>query len=197
MKTGQLVKFSGTFLPSSDNDCLNESSLTLDGKLESPEFIFRFLHLSSYDPSEQGTTNLSSPEQATTSPSLRTQNQQPDTASQEVPTADPITQPQDVADKPYYEDHDGSPTSDAITLIRNAYMPRDANTYSNTPQWFAEKKNTLSNDDEVIAVKLAQSKADPICEWTVEIKPGDHDHYKLIRMNDAASETFIAGTGKN
>ena len=90
MKTGQLVRFSGTFLPSSDNDCLNESSLTLDGKLESPEFIFRFLHLSAYDPSEQGVTNLSPPEQATTSPSLLTQSQQPAAASQEVPTPDSI-----------------------------------------------------------------------------------------------------------
>ncbi len=56
------------------------------------------------------------------------------------------------------------------------------------------KKNTLANDDEVISVRFTESKADPLCEWIVEIKPGTHDHYKLIRANNAATRIFVAKT---
>lgn len=49
MKNGQLVIFSGTFFPGSSGDCLNESSLTLNGKVETPEFIFRFTSVSAYN----------------------------------------------------------------------------------------------------------------------------------------------------
>jgi hypothetical protein len=44
LKEGQKVKFSGTFFRESDASigCLAESSLTLDGKLSEPEFIFKF-----------------------------------------------------------------------------------------------------------------------------------------------------------
>lgn len=38
---GMKVKFSGQFI-SSDSDCIDEQSLTLDGKLEEPEFTFKF-----------------------------------------------------------------------------------------------------------------------------------------------------------
>lgn len=41
-KEGQAIKFSGTFLKGPGGDCLNESSLSLAGKLRDPEFIFRF-----------------------------------------------------------------------------------------------------------------------------------------------------------
>jgi hypothetical protein len=51
MKQGQLVDFSGTFFRSSDGDCLNEGSMTLQGKVESPEFIFRFSRVSLHDDS--------------------------------------------------------------------------------------------------------------------------------------------------
>lgn len=40
------VKFSGSFIAEEDN-CVKESSMTLDGKLEEPEFIFRFSDISS------------------------------------------------------------------------------------------------------------------------------------------------------
>jgi hypothetical protein len=48
LKEGQKVKFSGTFFRESDASigCLAESSLTLDGKLSEPEFIFRFSDVS-------------------------------------------------------------------------------------------------------------------------------------------------------
>lgn len=108
-----------------------------------------------------------------------------------VPPQSSRTPENNGADKVYYDDHDGSTTSDAIGLIRSDYTPRDPNTYSNMPQWFAEKRSTLANGDDVISVRVAQSKADPICEWTVELKPGVHDRYELIRMNDAASATFV------
>ena len=41
-KEGQQVKFSGSFVGDDAEGCLYESSLTLDGKLSQPEFIFRF-----------------------------------------------------------------------------------------------------------------------------------------------------------
>ena len=42
LKKGSRVKFSGMFFRASGIDCLREGSLTLSGKLRSPEFIFRF-----------------------------------------------------------------------------------------------------------------------------------------------------------
>jgi hypothetical protein len=41
MKVGAEVVFSGSFFPQ-DDTCIKESSLTLDGKLRKPEFIFKF-----------------------------------------------------------------------------------------------------------------------------------------------------------
>lgn len=96
-------------------------------------------------------------------------------------------------DSVFFERHDGSPTSDAISLIKASYAPRDPGTYSSIQAgWFAVKKNTLANDDEVISVRFTESKADPLCEWVVEVKPSIHDHYKLIRANNAASTIFVA-----
>ncbi|MCP1404605.1 hypothetical protein [Achromobacter insolitus] len=42
LKKGQLIKFSGTFFNGSSGDCLAESSLSLSGKVQDPEFLFRF-----------------------------------------------------------------------------------------------------------------------------------------------------------
>lgn len=42
MKVGQSVKFSGAFFRGEDGACLKEGSITLDGKITDPEFIFRF-----------------------------------------------------------------------------------------------------------------------------------------------------------
>jgi hypothetical protein len=42
LKKGQTIAFSGRFLPGSEGDCLREASMTLNGKLASPEFIFQF-----------------------------------------------------------------------------------------------------------------------------------------------------------
>lgn len=39
---GQLVRFSGQFRPDLGGPCVNDSRLTLDGKVTTPEFIFRF-----------------------------------------------------------------------------------------------------------------------------------------------------------
>lgn len=48
LKVGQAVRFSGTFFPGNpdDNECLNEGSMTLRGKVDEPEYIFRFTSLS-------------------------------------------------------------------------------------------------------------------------------------------------------
>ena len=42
LKVGDKVVFSGNFFTGNDGDCFKESSLTLQGKLADPEFIFRF-----------------------------------------------------------------------------------------------------------------------------------------------------------
>jgi hypothetical protein len=44
-KTRTKVKFSGNFF-NSNEDCIKESSLSLDGKLKKPEFIFKFTDVS-------------------------------------------------------------------------------------------------------------------------------------------------------
>lgn len=43
---GQIIKFSGTFLRGIENECVRESSLSLQGTLDEPEFIFRFSSVS-------------------------------------------------------------------------------------------------------------------------------------------------------
>ncbi len=50
LKEGQPVAFSGTFIPDTEN-CIKESSITLRGKLDNPEFIFRFFSIARYTPS--------------------------------------------------------------------------------------------------------------------------------------------------
>jgi len=48
LKVGQAVRFSGTFFPGNrdDNECLREGSMTLRGKVDEPEYIFKFTALS-------------------------------------------------------------------------------------------------------------------------------------------------------
>ena len=48
LKVGQRVAFSGSFLQGNEGDCFLEGSMTLDGKLRSPEFIFQFSKISAY-----------------------------------------------------------------------------------------------------------------------------------------------------
>lgn len=48
LKVGQRVSFSGTFIRGDDDrECLKEGSLTLEGKLSEPEFIFKFSDIKS------------------------------------------------------------------------------------------------------------------------------------------------------
>lgn len=84
MKTGDLVRFSGTFLPGAEGDCLEEASLTLEGKVESPDFIFRFSGITPY-------TVAQSPHNAQNSQSA---SQQPaaDNANAEQPAESPDNQ---------------------------------------------------------------------------------------------------------
>ena len=46
MREGQKVEFSGNFFNGIDGDCVFEQSLTLDGKILEPEFVFKFTALS-------------------------------------------------------------------------------------------------------------------------------------------------------
>ncbi len=64
MKTGQTILFSGTFLRGEEGDCVKEGSLTLQGKVESPDFIFRFSSVAPYSrPSAAHVENNTPPEQ--------------------------------------------------------------------------------------------------------------------------------------
>jgi hypothetical protein len=49
LKEGQQVAFSGAFIPDREG-CIKEASLTLRGKLDDPEFIFRFSSVARYSP---------------------------------------------------------------------------------------------------------------------------------------------------
>jgi hypothetical protein len=44
LQVGQVVTFSGSFIPS-QTDCVRESSMTLDGSMTRPEYIFKFLDI--------------------------------------------------------------------------------------------------------------------------------------------------------
>ncbi len=47
LKVGQAVAFTGRFIPDNEN-CIEESSMTLSGKLDDPDFIFRFSSVARY-----------------------------------------------------------------------------------------------------------------------------------------------------
>ena len=47
MKNGKKVQFSGKFFNGNEGDCIEESSLSLTGKINEPEFIFSFSEVSS------------------------------------------------------------------------------------------------------------------------------------------------------
>lgn len=84
MKQGALVRFSGTFLPGDDGgDCLREGSLTLEGKVESPDFIFRFSSIAPY--------TAASPTSTTTQQSSNSSN-----ADSTLPTVAPLPSAQTV-----------------------------------------------------------------------------------------------------
>ncbi|MGA8086269.1 MAG: energy transducer TonB, partial [Terracidiphilus sp.] len=79
-KPGQSIIFSGTFLRGSEGDCLREGSMTLQGKVGSPEFIFRFSQVAPYTSSATAhLTEKSSPfvpsstDDASTTPAAATQ----------------------------------------------------------------------------------------------------------------------------
>lgn len=48
MQLGDLVQFSGHFFREEGRDCIGEGSLSLKGKLQGPEFIFRFKTVTRY-----------------------------------------------------------------------------------------------------------------------------------------------------
>jgi hypothetical protein len=59
MHKGDLVEIGGKFYSGTDSDCLKEGSLSLNGKLQHPEFIFKFSSIAAYDPSKRSTTKNS------------------------------------------------------------------------------------------------------------------------------------------
>jgi hypothetical protein len=52
---GMLVKFSGEFIKNeqSESECVKEKSLTLNGKVKNPEFVFKFYDMKMFDDSSQ------------------------------------------------------------------------------------------------------------------------------------------------
>lgn len=58
MSVGQMVRFSGSFRPGIEGECVKEGSLRLEGKLSEPEFIFRFSNIEALELSNEETTEV-------------------------------------------------------------------------------------------------------------------------------------------
>jgi ketosteroid isomerase-like protein len=97
MKPGQLVAFSGNFFLGSDGDCLLESSLTLNGKLQSPDFIFQFSKVSAYDPSPEPSQAPQGPSPA---PAQETNPPADGSETAQEPTPAPVENPNPPAAQP-------------------------------------------------------------------------------------------------
>jgi hypothetical protein len=58
MHVGQRIFFSGSFAAAEGKECIEEKSLTLHGKLEQPEFTFKFTSASPEPPSDSDISEL-------------------------------------------------------------------------------------------------------------------------------------------
>lgn len=94
MKIGDYVVFSGYFFVDQET-CINETSLSLDGKLNDPEFLFKFEQVDLYDP-----TN---PPRPTTSP---TTAPPPSPRTDETGISDEVKQESEVIEEFSGEDSD-------------------------------------------------------------------------------------------
>lgn len=101
LSEGQWVMFSGSFLTGTSGDCFSEMSMSLAGKLRSPEFVFRFSEVSPMVlPFAPGVDSASSiTETAVVLPSPQEQEAQADTselaiASAELPAESSVPQAQ-------------------------------------------------------------------------------------------------------
>lgn len=98
MKRGQRVAFSGSFLKGSEGDCLAEGSLSLRGKIEDPEFIFRFSSISTNLPTQPPVAQQNAAPATTTAPAAPASQQTAPTAptpldeKHPIPTTSPSTE---------------------------------------------------------------------------------------------------------
>jgi len=114
MKEGDAVVFSGTFFPS-DVDCVEETSLTLEGSMQEPAFILRFTSVSS--PASSAATDQST---VTPQASAATQQGQGATSAPPAVAAPTISAP----------DNSATEESGAASPANGATTPNDVTTSS-------------------------------------------------------------------
>jgi hypothetical protein len=69
LRVGQTIQFSGHFFrTNSEGDCIREASLTLNGQLTEPEFVFRFESMAEPDATTTAAMTASSPTPPSTGP---------------------------------------------------------------------------------------------------------------------------------
>ena len=99
MKEGDKIQFSGTFIPS-EVDCVTESSLTLEGSMQSPDFVMRFVSVSvpsasaprtQSSPAPADSSNTQTPVSAAPTPSDSSQSPTQSTQSGTRPPTDQST----------------------------------------------------------------------------------------------------------
>ena len=117
MKHGQLAVFSGTFFQGQEGDCIGEGSLSLGGKLQSPEFIFRFSKISPYSPPSQ-------PIQASQQPNpAPIQDSKASAAAQQTPSLEQLKAMADKQAAPLLEQLKAKPNDPALLAqVGNLYF---------------------------------------------------------------------------
>lgn len=181
MKPGDLVDFSGTFLRGSDGDCLEESSLTLEGKVESPDFIFRFASISPYTPSpasEPTTPDAQSIPEKPSAATAYTGTQTASTVSQTAPS-DPstVSSPIQSAQPDSEADNTSQTQSPIIPAAGQATIPN-----ASTSEGVAKAAPELDGD-ALKAVNLVRSNVEPT-DALLALNP-DIQHIDWGAVNDS------------
>jgi zinc-ribbon domain len=150
MKPGQLVTFSGTFFPGMSGDCLNESSLTLDGKLKSPEFIFRFATIANYEESQQTSTAQAQPKPAADTPMPATTPTPVTSQTGDTQQPAPIERPTEAAADTTSNNSPGGPMTGDLDDVK-ASLNGDVHVIF-TKGWAADTQNQRFPENVVVFV---------------------------------------------
>jgi hypothetical protein len=187
MKSGQLVSFSGNFLSGVSGDCVSESSLTLDGKLQSPEFIFQFASVTNYDPSQQASTVPATSKPTADTPMPATI--EPDEPQQQQPA--PIEREAEAtADTTVGRTLNDQEAQEPISLVKRSWRAKPEHDPPSGMWWVVQLSSHASNWDYV-QVRYQDSMVDPICEWTVGTWKGQgRSLYTFAQVNAAARAEF-------
>lgn len=94
MNQGQRIVFSGTFIRGREGECIKEQSLSLRGKVEGPEFVFKFAAISPYLGGTKPTTMRQASPQPTAEPAQSNESAQARPDANGSPSALVATQEQ-------------------------------------------------------------------------------------------------------